>query len=396
MLHRIVLGIVALWSVALVVGPDICASEVVAAGDTVQRKMDVQCADTLERKCGHPLWGPEYYRQNWVKQLFANGFRINEPGINYPKFMRFCLNVYNWGDRTFNSYDPEYVVGTGKNWKLYLNIHNWAQSYALFFPENLNVRMLSNVYSDLGPSINFMAVGLSYTFNANELFGHPVAQRRNFDWNFTCALFTFRYTRQSTGGGVTIMNFGKYNDGHHISQDFNDIRQKSTTIDGYYFFNHRRYSHAAAYCYSKYQLKSAGTLICGINYERQDVGINFSSLPADMLEYVPEGRMDYKFNYADYNIIVGYGYNCVLTPRKWLFNITALPSIGYKHVFRESSDGRKDMFATNMKLLFSFVYNYKALFSSLTGRFDGAFYLGEAYTFFNSNMSLSLTVGARF
>ena len=54
------------------------------------------------------------------------------------------------------------------------------------------------------------------------------------------------------------------------------------------------------------------------------------------------------------------------------------------------------MFATNMKLLFSFVYNYKALFSSLTGRFDGAFYLGEAYTFFNSNMSLSLTVGARF
>lgn len=77
--------------------------------------------------------GPEYYRQNWVKQLFANGFRINEPGINYPKFMRFCLNVYNWGDRTFNSYDPEYVVGTGKNWKLYLNSHNWAQSYALFF-----------------------------------------------------------------------------------------------------------------------------------------------------------------------------------------------------------------------------------------------------------------------
>lgn len=40
MLHRIVLGIVALWSVALVVGPDICASEVVAAGDTVQREME--------------------------------------------------------------------------------------------------------------------------------------------------------------------------------------------------------------------------------------------------------------------------------------------------------------------------------------------------------------------
>ena len=106
--------------------------------------------------------------------------------------------------------------------------------------------------------------------------------------------------------------------------------------------------------------------------------------------------MDYNFDYADYNLIVGYGYNCVLHPRRWLFNITALPALGYKHVFRQSSDGRKDMFSTNFKLLFSFVYNHKALFSSLTGRFDGGLYLGDKYTFFNSNLSLSLTVGARF
>ncbi|MDE5923592.1 MAG: hypothetical protein K2G79_08915 [Muribaculum sp.] len=100
MLHRIVFSIVALWSVALAVGPDVCASESDTASDTGLSGLEIHPADTLDTACGHPKWGPDYYQQNWVKQLFANGFRINDPGINYPKFMRFCLNVYNWGDKT--------------------------------------------------------------------------------------------------------------------------------------------------------------------------------------------------------------------------------------------------------------------------------------------------------
>jgi hypothetical protein len=341
-------------------------------------------------------YGDDYYSRNWVKQLFMNGFRINEPGVNYPKFARFCLKVYNWGDRIFNSYDKDYVVATGKNWKASLRSFNWLQNYSLFFPNKLNVRMYSDLYVDIAPSINFMAVGLSYAFNANEMLHNSVTQRRNFEWDFTCSLFTFHFSRSSVDGGVSIKKFGKYNYGHRISVDYNDISQTATVIDGYYFFNHRHYSHAAAYCYSKYQLKSSGTLICGFNYERRNVGINFSNLPEGMLAFVPDGRMDYNFNYADYNVIVGYGYNWVLFPRRWLFNITTLPALGYKHTFRDSSDGRKEMFAGNIKMRMSLVYNHKALFAALNGRFDGSLYLGEAYTFVNSNLSLALTVGARF
>lgn len=50
----------------------------------------------------------------WIKQLLDNGFLINDPGVDYPKFPRFLVKVYNWGDKVFNSYDPEYVVSTGK------------------------------------------------------------------------------------------------------------------------------------------------------------------------------------------------------------------------------------------------------------------------------------------
>ena len=70
-------------------------------------------------------------QKNWVGQLFDNGFRLNDPSVNYPAFPRFCLKVYNWGDRTFNSYDPAYVVSTGKNWKAISKTYNWAESYLL-------------------------------------------------------------------------------------------------------------------------------------------------------------------------------------------------------------------------------------------------------------------------
>ena len=50
----------------------------------------------------------------WYRQLMANGFKIHDPEIDYPRFPRFCLKVYDWGDKTFNSYDTTYVEGTGR------------------------------------------------------------------------------------------------------------------------------------------------------------------------------------------------------------------------------------------------------------------------------------------
>ena len=69
-----------------------------------------------------------FSRKPWYKQLLENGFRINDPQVNYPRFPRFLLSLYNWGDKTFNSYDPEYVVGVGKNWKITTKSYNWMES----------------------------------------------------------------------------------------------------------------------------------------------------------------------------------------------------------------------------------------------------------------------------
>ena len=53
----------------------------------------------------------------WKRQLRSGKLDLNDESIVYPSFLQMCVNIYRWGDRTFNSYDPDYVVGTGKRCK---------------------------------------------------------------------------------------------------------------------------------------------------------------------------------------------------------------------------------------------------------------------------------------
>jgi hypothetical protein len=208
-------------------------------------------------------------------------------------------------------------------------------------------------------------------------------------------LFSANFNYTSTSGGTKIRHFGNYNNGRTMSYNFNDINAENISGDIYYFFNHSKYSQAAAYTYSKYQLRSAGSAILGFGMAHRNIGMDFSSLPKDMLESLPNLKQQYKFRYTDYEILGGYAYNWVFRP-KWVFNITVLPSIGYKHSYQDATETRKDMFATNLKLRSSLTYNHKALFVGLLGRVDGHLYLGSGYSFLNSVESVSMQVGARF
>lgn len=334
----------------------------------------------------------------WLRQLADARFNVNAPGIDYPRFARFCVNVYNWGDRTFNTYDTAYVTGTGKNWKLMLRSHNWMQSYALIFNRDTRLRLRSNVYSDLGIHLSFMAVGVGLTRDANVLFGHTRHPRKTFNFNFVCALFSAGIDYSKTEGSTFITEFGDYrpSGARRLHRRFNEISQESLSGYLYYFFNHRRYSQGAAYNFSKYQLRSAGSWLAGVSVNHQRICMDFSGLPPEMTSHLPDLSTHYDFHYTDYDLMGGYGYNWVIRPRKWLVNATLLPSLGYKHTFEGTTSGRKDMFSLNGRAMFSVVYNHRNLFAALMGNAGGHVYFGNGYTFVNNNFSLSLTGGVRF
>ena len=48
----------------------------------------------------------------FTQQASALSFALDSIA-EWGRFPRFCVDVYHWGDKFFNSYDSTYVVGTG-------------------------------------------------------------------------------------------------------------------------------------------------------------------------------------------------------------------------------------------------------------------------------------------
>lgn len=334
----------------------------------------------------------------WIKQLMRNNFRINDPGVCYPAFPRFALKVYNWGDRTFNSYDTTYVVGTGKNWKLQGKTFNWMETSMITFPKRMGINMHSELYSDAGFSLSFMAVSIGYMWNVNKLFSSTPTSRRTFNFDFTCSRFSLNYQSVSSTGGMILTKFGDFNDGHHFHYKFGSTSNVSKTLDAYWFFNHYKYSQGAAYSYSKYQLRSAGTALVGFNYTGQNITMDFSTLPSEMLVHMPLENPLFLSHYRSYNALGGYAYNWVLRPRRWILNTVAMAAVGYRKLATQA-DNRdvSSQIANNFRLNVAAVYNHRALFASLTARMNGFVnYNAHEFTHFNAIVSLMGTVGMRF
>ena len=333
----------------------------------------------------------------WIRQLFDNGFQIHDPEVCYPGFPRFCLNIYNWGDRTFNSYDTTYVVGTGKNWKLQAKSYNWMESSMMVFPRRTSIAMHSDLYSDAGFSLSFMVVSIGYMWNVNKLFSSPT-NRRTFNFDFTCSRFAINYQSVSSTGGMIITQFGDYQTDHRLHYRFDEASFNAKTLDAYWFFNNYKYSQGAAYSYSKYQLRNAGTPLVGINLTWQDISNDFSVLPPDMLAASPLDTPHFYTQYRSYCALGGYAYNWAIRPRKWVLNTSALVAVGYRQ-FLETSSHTSDIarFANNFRLNIAAVYNHKALFAALTTRMQGFInYNPGDMTHFNSYISFTAAVGMRF
>ena len=173
--------------------------------------------------------------------------------------------------------------------------------------------------------------------------------------------------------------------------------QRTSGFNMFYFFNHRKYSHAAAYSFSKKQKRSAGSFIAGFLVTTQNVDIDFATLPEDMIKYLPDGgqQLFYKYHHRSYSFLVGYAYNWVFR-RNWLFNVTMEPSVGWNHSFDDSVDGKRDIPALDLRGRIGLVRNSGYFFWGLQIVFDAHLYHSKYHNFINSQEELSLTAGFRF
>lgn len=109
------------------------------------------------------------------------------------------------------------------------------------------------------------------------------------------------------------------------SIDIDDpIRVRSLFLDGYYFFNSKRFSYAAAYDQSLIQRRSAGSIVAGLMYFHSRMAFDDqSNWPLIMLAN-DEGKV----TFTQANIGAGYAYNWV--PAKgWLVSGMVMPMLTF-------------------------------------------------------------------
>lgn len=333
-------------------------------------------------------------KKNWWTLFKQRKLDINDPDVEYPRFLAFCLKVYKWGDRTFNTYDTTYVHPGGKRWKAQIKSDNWADSYAMHL-KGTDAMFLSDIVCNLGAYLSYMAVSVGYSADMTSLIGGKPQNHKKWSFNFNCALFNADAYYNENTGGAYLRKLGNYKKGHLFKHFVRNITFHEYGLDLIYFFNNKHYSHSAAYNFSRIQVKSSGSLLIGVAASNQDISIDFSELPDNILAYFNSGKRQFTFNYNDYALIIGYGYNWVFRPN-WVLNVSAMPNLGWKHCLADCEGGRRNIFSANVKGRFAITYNYRQFFGSLSGRFDGHWYNSAGYSFFNSVESLMVNLGIRF
>lgn len=337
----------------------------------------------------------EEQSHNWWTLLKRGKLNLSDTTVEYPKFLKFCVKVYNWGDKTFNSYDTTYVAGTGKRWKARVASDNWVDSYYFNINNKMPIRMMSEMYFSAAIYLQYMAVSYGYSLDLSNVIGNKPMNHKKMDYNFNCARFNIEAHYWENTGGTFIRTFGDYKDGHLIKEEFPGVFYKTIGLNGFFFFNNKKFSMGAAYNFSRIQKKSAGSAIIGFNYNNLDVTMDLHNLPKNLRPYLTITPQRYKFHYNTYALMGGYSYNWVWN-KHLLFNISAFPGIGYTQTYEDSSDSRSKLFSIVLKGQTSITYNLKDFFACLVGKIDGNWYRSNDYTLFSSVENVQLSVGIRF
>ena len=166
--------------------------DTVATADTTVRlnrfqQFKEQIMQRIQDKMNEP-WDTIRDGTYWWRAMKHGKVDLMGKTIHYPRFLRFAWKTYKWGDKAFNSYDSAFVVGTGKNWKLMLKSMNWVDTYSGEPVPNSHIFMHSNLTSNIGVQLSFMAVSVGFTMGVTDLI-HGKGKSKKLDFSFTCARF---------------------------------------------------------------------------------------------------------------------------------------------------------------------------------------------------------------
>ena len=315
----------------------------------------------------------------------------------WGKFPRFCVGVYRWGDKFFNTYDSTYVQGSGERWDVKLKTDSWLDVYDFRLVDGYRMEMASRPSTTLGVYLTYMAVSVGYDLHLSRYFRGEERSRRRFNFQFNCSLFALEFQSMSNDIGTIIHRIGMPDEIERVDIPFKGINTSQWQLDMYYFFNHKHYSQAAAFYYSKIQTKSSGSLYAGLSFSKQKYKFDFSSLENELFKQIPQ-TWNYYYNVENMNyaLRIGYAYNWVFL-KGWNFGISASPILGLRHGAVNRPGERGWSFAMSNQIRGSIVYNLKKKwFFGIVGRWDAGLIYDKEHSMLASTVIGEFSAGFRF
>lgn len=260
------------------------------------------------------------------------------------QIMERLHQVQNYLDSTAKAkVDERYIEVPDKPWRVILRhkTNGVAVDYnqELDFPEtNENsewkLRFEPPIASSLGFWVGYRGTGISYSYSLAKNAG------RYFSFSSTGAKYglTFRLRRfnmrEATFSATDYKNGQKLEEYEEKENIPSPVWIRSAYLNGYYVFNGRHYSQAAAYNQSVIQRRSAGSFLLGATWYQS----SFDYSDKTNLLYMIIARGIHRIKVHQANIGFGYGYNFVPF-RGLVINAMAMPTLSvYNRVKVERYD----------------------------------------------------------
>ena len=311
-------------------------------------------------------------------------------------------SVKNYLDSSvIKSVDSNYIAVPKKPWQLIvrhkidqmrITMHSVVDDDDVFLDWTPTV--VTNAANSVGLWLGYRGYGLGYSFSVS----------KHSDYNFTIGAVGVSYginlrLRTINTKDLNADVFLKVKkpidkeeaegmNGNFDIELYEPIRVHSLVIDGYYMFNHKRFSYAAAYDQSNEQIRSAGSFMVGALWNAMSVRYNSDKNTSlvDMMKNVGA------FKIRQGSIGAGYAYNWVPV-RGLLINAMVMPMltlynrqvvISYKADYGDTEDD--DMLydenetthwsrvALTYNARASITYNFERFFFNVYGQWNSRSY----------------------
>lgn len=204
-------------------------------------------------------------------------------------------------------------VDVDYNQELYFSENNEQVEWKLFFEPP--------VASSVGFWVGYRGTGLSYSYSLSKNAG------RYFSFSSTGAKYglTFRLRRFNISEATFLAkdnDNGNYYEYEQSGTIPSPVWIRSAYLNGYYVFNGRRYSQAAAYNQSVIQRRSAGSFLIGATWYQS----SFDYSDINNYVFMLIGRGIHRIKVHQANIGLGYGYNFVPF-RGLVINAMTMPTL---------------------------------------------------------------------